>query len=599
MQSTQTPVRLWCFCYEYTCSIISLCANGRFDLQNRTPYEAVLNYTPDISEYVEFEWYQWCWYFDEVLREKRICRWIGPANLIGQAFCSYLLIETSDYIARSSVIPITAAELQTESTKEQMKKFTDAVESKIGNHRQAIFDPLSPSSIYNNISKIEDDQDLDIPYGNELWESLPNDIDEPYLAALDDYIGTHVVIPGTTEGVEPVLAVIKKRKTDSDGNPLGTAHSNPILDTRIYQLEFPDGRLEEYSLNIIAEHLYAQVDDEGFDTGIFDSIIDFRRDDQVAITKDNGTFVTSQGLERPVITTKGWELLIRWRDKSTTWVPLSHAKESNPVEVAEFSYAHNLNNEPAFRWWVPHIMKKRSYLISKVKTRAQRKGNMKFGVIVPTTVKEAKELDAANNNTLWQDAIEKETKNAKIAFNFRPRGEAAPPGWTKIRCHMNFEVKIDLRRKARYVAGGHLTDPPTSMTYSTVVSRESVRIAFLIAALNGLEVLAGDIQNAYLNAPTSEKNYFYAGPEWGVDEGRLVLIVRALYGLKSSALQWRNHLGDVLCNKLGFTSSLADPDLWYKASTKPNGEKYYSYLLVYVDDILVIDMNPMKYMAVL
>ena len=54
---------------------------------------------------------------------------------------------------------------------------------------------------------------------------------------------------------------------------------------------------------------------------------------------------------------------------------------------------------------------------------------------------------------------------------------------------MNFEVKIDLRRKARYVAGGHLTDVPTSMTYSTVVSRESVRIAFLIAALNNLNIL--------------------------------------------------------------------------------------------------------------
>ena len=69
---------------------------------------------------------------------------------------------------------------------------------------------------------------------------------------------------------------------------------------------------------------------------------------------------------------------------------------------------------------------------------------------------------------------------------------------------MNFEVKMDLRLKARYVAGGHLTDPPSSMTYSTVVGRKTVRIAFLVAALNDLDVLAGDIQNAYLNAPTEE-----------------------------------------------------------------------------------------------
>ena len=143
-------------------------------------------------------------------------------------------------------------------------------------------------------------------------------------------------------------------------------------------------------------------------------------------------------------------------------------------------------------------------------------------------------------------------KNNKIAFKLLPRGSNPPPGYKKIRCHMNFEVKIDLRRKARYVAGGHLTDPPSSITYSTVVGRESVRIAFLVAALNNLNVLAGDIQNAYLNAPTTEKLYFTAGPEWKADCGRPVVIVRALYGLKSSALAWQNHLADILNNKLQF-----------------------------------------------
>jgi hypothetical protein len=51
---------------------------------------------------------------------------------------------------------------------------------------------------------------------------------------------------------------------------------------------------------------------------------------------------------------------------------------------------------------------------------------------------------------------------------------------------MNFEVKMDFTRKARFVAGGHMTDPPTEITYSSVVSRDSIRIGFLIAALNEL-----------------------------------------------------------------------------------------------------------------
>ena len=143
-------------------------------------------------------------------------------------------------------------------------------------------------------------------------------------------------------------------------------------------------------------------------------------------------------------------------------------------------------------------------------------------------------------------------KNSRIAFEILGKHVQPPPGYKKITCHMNFEIKMDLRQKARYVAGGHLTDPPTSMTYSTVVSRESVRIAFLLAALNNLEILAGDIQNAYLNAPTSEKLYFVGGKEWKADEGKNILIVQALYGLKSSALQWQNHLANILNNNLGF-----------------------------------------------
>ena len=190
-------------------------------------------------------------------------------------------------------------------------------------------------------------------------------------------------------------------------------------------------------------------------------------------------------------------------------------------------------------------------------------------------------------------------KNNKVAFEILSRHESPPPGYKKIRCHMNFEVKIDLRRKARYVAGGHLTDPPSFLTYSTVVGRESVRIAFLVAALNNLNILAGDIQNAYLNAPTEEKLFFYAGKDFKADEGKPVLIVRALYGLKSSALAWRNHLSDVIANQMGFTSSLADPDVWMKPAIDNQGNKYYAYILVYVDDILVIDKDPRKYMLML
>jgi hypothetical protein len=62
---------------------------------------------------------------------------------------------------------------------------------------------------------------------------------------------------------------------------------------------------------------------------------------------------------------------------------------------------------------------------------------------------------------------------------------------------MIFDVKLDLMRKARFITGGHWTDTPSHLTYSSVITRESVPIAFLIAALNDIEILSADVGNAY------------------------------------------------------------------------------------------------------
>ena len=155
-----------------------------------------------------------------------------------------------------------------------------------------------------------------------------------------------------------------------------------------------------------------------------------------------------------------------------------------------------------------------------------------------------------------------------------------------------FEIKMDFTKKARLVAGGHRTTPPTSMTYSSVVSRESVRIAFLIAAPNDLDVIMSDVGNAYLNAKTTEKVYGIAGVEFGdADVGKNCTVVRALYGLKMSGAAWRAHFAADL-RDMGFSSTLADPDVWYRPATKADGTEYYEYALVYVDDQLTVSDNP-------
>jgi hypothetical protein len=91
-------------------------------------------------------------------------------------------------------------------------------------------------------------------------------------------------------------------------------------------------------------------------------------------------------------------------------------------------------------------------------------------------------------------------KNNAVAFQFLEEGENVPVGSKWIPFHMIFDIKCDFTRKARFVAGGHWTNAPDSITYSSVVTRGSVRIGFLIAALNDLDILAADVGNAYFQA---------------------------------------------------------------------------------------------------
>jgi hypothetical protein len=162
---------------------------------------------------------------------------------------------------------------------------------------------------------------------------------------------------------------------------------------------------------------------------------------------------------------------------------------------------------------------------------------------------------------------------------------------------MIFDIKMeDFRRKARLVAGGHRTEAPATITYASVVSRETVRLALTIAALNDLEVKVGNVLNAYITAPVKEKVWTVLGPEFGPDAGRSAIIVRALYGLKSAGAAFRAHLASFM-RQMGYSSCKADPDLWLKAVTRPDDNvRYYAYILCYVDDILCIHHDPMSVM---
>ena len=88
-------------------------------------------------------------------------------------------------------------------------------------------------------------------------------------------------------------------------------------------------------------------------------------------------------------------------------------------------------------------------------------------------------------------------KFASPTFRNLDNGEIMTIGYHRVNCHMIFDVKMeDFQRKAGLVAGGHVKEPPTTIAYAIVVSREMVRLDLKLAALNDLPVNVADIQNA-------------------------------------------------------------------------------------------------------
>ncbi len=252
--------------------------------------------------------------------------------------------------------------------------------------------------------------------------------------------------------------------------------------------------------------------------------------------------------------------------------------------------ARDIGEEPAFAWWVPYVLRKRDVIVSAMNSRVCKTSH-KYGIELPSLVKNAIEIDCKNGNTLWQDALAKEMGNVCVAFEILGPNAKAPPSWHKALGHIVFDVKMDFTWKAQWVKDGPKTLDSTLSSFASIVSRDSIRISLTYAALLGLPVIGANICNAYLQAPSSEKHFIICGPEFGIEnEGRVALIWRALYGGKVADRDFWHHLQDCM-EQLGFSYSCADPDVWLRLSKRSTGERYYKYVLLYVDNVLVISKN--------
>jgi hypothetical protein len=111
---------------------------------------------------------------------------------------------------------------------------------------------------------------------------------------------------------------------------------------------------------------------------------------------------------------------------------------------------------------------------------------------------------------------------------------------------------------------------------------DTVRILFFLGELYGLSCCSYDIGYAFLYGKTKEKVYITAGLEFGANlHGKNLIIDKSLYGLKTSAARFHEHLSESLL-LLGFKKTKHDPELWMVDKLS-----HYEYLATYVDDILI------------
>jgi hypothetical protein len=598
MKESDCPLALWDYCVERRARINNLTAKTMFKLHGTNAYTALTGEEGDISNLCQFKWYDWCYYREHKdgfpLTREILGRVLGPATGAGNEMCQWILKANGNVVPRRTVRPLKAEELHGPIDQKKREIFKELIVKRWGTSiNKPPPEPLDNDDDWDkgdDWEEYEDDNEPArvVPDIEDMVDSSGRLLNQQ--PAYDKLINAEVQLQ---LGEHMTSAKVKSRALDSNGSVVGNYDDNPMMNSIIYEVEFPDGQVKEYSANTIAENMLTQVDSDGFTMTLMEGIINYRKDEATAVSKADAYVVTQRGQKKLRKTTVGWRLLVKWRDQSESWIHLKDMKESHPVEVAEFAKARGIADEPAFAWWVPYTLRKRDVILSAVKSRI-RKTTHKYGIEIPNNITHAHKIDEKSGNSFWRDAIAKEMLNVGIAFEVLPTEKRAPVGWKKVTGHLVWDVKMDFTRKARWVLDGHLTPDIIGSTYAGVVSRESVRIAFTYAALNDVDICAADIRNAYLQAPSSQKDFIICGPEFGLENvGKCALIHRALYGGKSAGADFRNHLRSCM-RHLDFVSCPADPDVWMRPAKHSDGSEYYEYILLYTDDALVISEQPEK-----
>jgi hypothetical protein len=555
LDRTGAPPSTWLLCLQYVCFLLNHTYNSTL---GTVPLLALTGSTPDVSVLLRFYFWQ------KVLYKKHTYGFpstspeglghiVGISEHVGPALCwKILTADTQQVIFRSQVRPYTDEDPNLRAGQ------TDGESDR----------PTDPDSIVQsrgNPVTVADVSDASIGLSDAVPPPAP-------LVEVSDLVG-RTFLTDTDDNGEKLRARIARLVDDFDAAVDRTPERIKFV------CQVGDSEAEEV-------FTYAQVMDY------------LNRDSDAPVWKYK-RIASHQGPLKsgdPNYKGSSYNVLIEWENGEITAEALNVIAADDPVTCAIYAKENGLLEVPGWRQF-KSIAKKHKKFVRMVNQSKLRSYNsaprFKYGFEIPRNYAHALILDERNKNTKWRDAVALELLQIQEYETFKSMGHKssakAPAGYKKIRVHLVFDVKHDGRHKARLVADGHLTEIPTEAVYSGVVSLRSFRLVAFAAELNDLLFWATDIGNAYLEAFTSEKVYIEAGPEFGELAGHILLISKALYGLRTSSAQWADRLADVM-REIGFKQCKAEPYIWMR----PNGD-VYEYVAVYVDDLALAMKDPQSF----
>ena len=247
--------------------------------------------------------------------------------------CQWILKANGRVVPYRTCRPLTVEELNSPTEQSECQQFNAEIEGRLGS---SITQPSRATmkkqrKLQNSPDIIEHDdflQNDDFIFHEDEEESRApvrdakddNPVDsqgksinmQPHA---DQIIGSEIKLQ---HGDQMHVGKVKRRKIGEDGRTVGHCNPNPILNTLEHEVEFPDGTIKEFAVNVLAEKMISQVDSNGF--SIFDGILDAKKDD-TAVSKADRWIITKRGNRRLKQTTQGWKLLVQWKDGSKSWIP--------------------------------------------------------------------------------------------------------------------------------------------------------------------------------------------------------------------------------------------------------------------------------------